>query len=322
MSDLLFFILSKDGKQLGVRTGDGDWLLPCPTNDPYVVSVSTGDGQVAMPYPRVRRADSATYRIANPLAPVADLSDKAALWEGRTGYDVFATKVAAKYRHSQLHFQPLRAALAFALISVRRDSPQTMRLLALASPMLKTDADYTQEEVETFAQQEGGLQNQLAKYLWSAQSWCHAFAASRVCCTLHDTGLARYLAREGGLPDGALLAKTCFMLSLLGSDLPCIDGRILGCAYTTRRDEAEAYIEHIGRKSLKRGVFGGKLLVDTDGVDAYMDAATLIFTSFGLMQPTDAMYYTRSQWALRERCGEVPQLETHAEFYELLAENE
>jgi hypothetical protein len=322
MSDLLFFILSKDGKQLGIRTSDGDWLLPCPTNDPYVVSVSSGDGQVAMPYPRVRRVESATYRMANPLPPVADLSEQAALWEGRTGYDVFAAKVAAKYRHSQIHFQPLRAALAFALISVRRESPQAMRLLALASPLLRTDADYTKEQVEAFARQVGGLQNQLAGYLLSAQSWCHAFTESRVCCTLYDTALLRYLAREGGLPNGALLAKTCFTLSLLGSDLPCIDGRILKCAYTTRRDEAEAYIQHIGKKGTKRGVFGGKLLVDTDGVDAYMDAATLIFTSFGLMQPTDAMFYTRSQWALWERCGDVPQLETHAEFYELLGENE
>lgn len=335
LSPTLLFVISADGKAAGIRTMTGDWLVPGPTEPDAIVSAAfTPDGQVCVPFPAVDAmtgdwsANSDTekvseWRIANLPQPQS-LSIKPGLTDTETGFDAFAARHAERLRAMPVAWLPLRMALVFSLLSKRVEIPKTLEALRKLGPALAVEEPLNPEDVAT-AVATMGLQQMRLNEILAADAWAQGMAATSPSPRLLDEAELRRCAYETGLPVGIGIAKACLTLSLIGNDLPCLDVRIIRCAYGERASEAERALQSLGRKSRTKGTLGVSVLSSRNAIDDYMASARQIFEHFAFADPSTPFYLARSQWALWERCpvkSDTAQTETHSEFFELFDEGE
>lgn len=332
---MLWFVMSGDGKTAGIRIANGEWLVPGPSPaDAIVTAAFTSDGQVCVPFPAVEAAtgewsanhdaeDPGEWRIANVPQPQS-LSVKPGLTDTETGFDAFAARHAEKLRALPVSWLPLRTALVFSLLSKRVEIAKTLEALRKLGPALATEAPLHPDDVAA-AVATMGLQDMRLSEILAADAWAQGMAATSPSPWLLDEAELRRCAYETGLPLGIGIAKACFTLSLIGNDLPCLDVRIIRCAYGDRASEAERALQSLGRKSRVKGTLGVPVLSSRNAIDDYMSAARQIFDHFAFADPSTPFYLARSQWALWERCpvkANTAQTETHSEFFELFDEGD
>lgn len=230
-----------------------------------------------------------------------------------TGYDVYAKDAALHWRKHGVGTQPVLAAGVFALSSIQTPIVTALRLFDMLGPYVLNDELPPDDDLVLMVQTSGaGLDDpQRGRPAWFRQFFDYRKTiVGAVGEGLRDNPLRRALA-ENSMPRGLGLAKLSFVLSLLGSDLGCLDARIVGWAFEA--EVANAFLRRINRKR-RNGSFGATTY------RAYRDAELRILTRTPWYDRADPVGLARSQWILWEQLGRPGELHTHEELFRAVAE--
>jgi uncharacterized protein YjbI with pentapeptide repeats len=335
----LWFCVSEDGRRVAVRTEGGEWLIPPPPNERLIVASAVSDGVAITPFPMLTAYGQLPtlvgdtddelddYRMANPKKPVTFppifLNVQPHSLGELTGYDVFAAQNAVTLREQPLGWLPLRAALAYSILSKNTGIEQANRALKNMGHLLAAPAFLQAEDIVPRIKMTG-IQNDKAAEMVEADRW--AYNLSVHAPRLYDAELLRYLCYVTGLPTGIGLAKVSFTLALIGHNLPCLDARLLAVVYGKEQVKAAASsMARLNAKKKAGQLENARTLDRNDAVDVYLDESRRIFAQFAFMPEDAPFYYSRSQWALWERSpiakrGRAVEatLHTHEEYAELI----
>lgn len=230
-----------------------------------------------------------------------------------TGYDVYAKDAALFWRRHGVGTQPVLAAGVFALASIQTPIATALRLFDMLAPYVLNDELPPDEDLALIVQTSGaGLDDpQRGRPAWFRQFFDYrGTIVGAVADGLRDNPLRNALA-ESGMPRGLGLAKLSFVLSLLGSDVGCLDARIVGWAF--KAEVANAFLQRINRKR-QDGSFSPATY------RAYRDAELRILTRTPWYDRADPVGLARSQWILWEQLGRPGELHTHEELFRAVAD--
>ena len=224
-----------------------------------------------------------------------------------TGYTTYAREAALFWREHGVSAQAVLAAGVFSLASVQTPIRQTLKLMALLTPHVVEGHLPDAETLERMCVTAGvGLQHNRPRWFTAFAEYVPQIVARANERRLLDNPLRRDLCMHAPLPDGLSVTKLSFILALLGSNLGCLDARILRWAYG---DDFARVAASISRKAPD-----GTLTDGTYG--RYVLAERKILTGVPYYDPDDPVALARAQWLLWEQLGEEgPEAHDHEEIF-------
>lgn len=230
-----------------------------------------------------------------------------------SGYDVYARPSAIFWRKHGVGTQPALAAGIFALSSIRTNIMTTLKLFSMLTPhVLLDELPHIDELVQIVDESGAGFRStKTGRPAWFAGFYGYRHdIVEAINNGLRDDALRKLLATVVDMPLGLGLAKLSFTLALLGNNLGCLDGRIIGYAFTsaTRKRFEKALTKKGDRYSEK-------------AYDTYRSAELRILRNNPFYDPDDPVGLARAQWMLWESLGpESARRHTHEEMFRAVLE--